>query len=136
MVRICHIVQSLGQVVKTLFQMPDNEKAPVFIGDINVAAGINQNVLGLADELVIGQKAVALGGRRRNEPGHFLGEARVLDVVDAQAGVKVGQVNQVALYFDVRQVIFEVGIVRAEAAALVAEIGVGNVLGRDRGGED
>src|SRR5690242_9572792 len=98
-----------GTSCQALFRMPDNEKAPVFIGDINVAARVNQNVLGLVDELVIGQQAVALGGRRRNEPGHFLGEARVLDVVDAQAGVKVGQVNQVALFFDVRQVIFEVG---------------------------
>ena len=44
-----------------------------------------------------------LGRLRRNEPADFFRQARVLDVINAQAGVEIGEIDQVGLLFHIRR---------------------------------
>ncbi len=64
----------------------------------------------MLDELRFGHDADALRGLRRDEPADFFWHARVRDIEDAQAGVEVGEINQVALFFDIGQMVLEVRI--------------------------
>jgi hypothetical protein len=62
---------------------------------------LDEDVFGLPDDFRFRHDANALGGLRGDEPADFFRHARVRDIEDAQAGVEVGEVNQVALFLDI-----------------------------------
>src|ERR1700730_9953687 len=107
-----------------------DEQPPLFVGDVDVAACIYQTILSLAYELIVWGRHSAHGWSRRDKPSRFRRQTRVLDVEDSQTGVEVGEVNQIALLLHVRIVLQDIRVVRPEAAAFVAKIGVRRVLGR------
>src|ERR1700731_2231766 len=74
-----------------------DEQPPLFVGDVDVAACVYQNVFRLAYELIVrgGHSAHRWSGR--NKPSCFRWQARILDVEDSQTGVEVSEVNQIAL---------------------------------------
>lgn len=74
-----------------------DENAPVFVADVNIAARIHQHVFGLIHEFIVGQRAITSGRGRRNEPSDFSRQIRILDVVNAQSGIEVGEVDKIAL---------------------------------------
>jgi len=113
-----------------LSRVAQDENTPLFVGDVDIAARVHQHVLGLAHELVVGKWSVAFDRCRRHEPPDFFRRPLILDVENAQPGIEIGQINQVALLFDVRQMVFKVRIVRPEATALVAEIRIRRALRR------
>src|SRR5262249_47836475 len=115
--------------------IPQNKNPPVLVSDINIAAGVHEHIFGLAHELVIGKRPIALCWRRWNEPTDFSWQSRILDVVNTQSGVKVSKINQIALLFDVRQMVFEIRVVRSEPSTLVAKIRIWSAFRRHRRGK-
>src|SRR4029077_16801439 len=95
-----------------------DKQSPLFIGDVDVAAGVDEHVFGLAHQLIVRGGHAADGGSGWYEPSGLLRQARVLDVIDPQAGVEVGEVDQVRLLFHVRVVLQNIGVVRAKTASL------------------
>src|SRR5438132_13208313 len=83
-----------------------------------------------------GSRGRAARGRRArsaaaDEPAAFHGQQRILDVVDAQPGVEISQVDQIAGLLDIRKMDLLINIMRAEPAALLAKIFVRGTLRRD-----
>src|SRR5215831_6182158 len=109
--------------------------AGVAFGQVDDAAAVDQDVLGLVDERG-GDGAAALGGVVGDV---VAGDVRVVgvgDVVDLQAGVEVGEVDGLVVGGQAGQALLLVLVVRAGPAALGAEAG-GVVTGRGPGrGED
>src|SRR5215813_3485537 len=97
-----------------------DKDTPVLVSDINIAARVYEHILGLAHQLVIRKRPIAFCRRRWNKPPDLFWQSRILDVVDAQPGVEVSQINQIALLFDVRQMVFEVCVVWSEPSSLIA----------------
>src|SRR6266511_5139245 len=93
-------------------------KTLLLVGHVDVTARVDEDVLRLGHE-VARQRAGALARLRRDEPATFDGQQRVLDVVDAQPGIEIGQVDQIAGLLDVGTVDLLIDIMRAEPAALL-----------------
>jgi hypothetical protein len=106
-------------------------KTPLLVGHVDVTARIDEDVLRLGHE-VARQSAGTLAWLRRNEPATFHGQQRVLDIVDTQPGIELGQVDQVAGLLNVGKVDLLIDVVRTEPATLLAEIFVWRTLRRDR----
>src|SRR6266853_4174803 len=67
-----------------------DEQPPLFVGDVDVAACVDQDIFCLAYELSVRGRHSAHRWRRRDEPSRFRWQARVLDVEHSQTGVEVG----------------------------------------------
>src|SRR5262249_40440426 len=77
------------------------------------------------------QRAGALARLRRDEPAAFHGQQRILDVVDAQPGIEISQVDQIAGLLDIRKMDLLIYIIRAAPAPLLAKIFERGTLRRD-----
>src|SRR5215469_9198485 len=109
--------------------------AGVAFGQVDHAAAVDQDVFGLVDELGRDGPAALLGVVGDVVAGDVR-VAGVADVVDLQAGVEVGEVDQPVVGCQAVQALLLVLVVRAGPAALGAEAG-GVVTGRGPGrGED
>src|SRR5215468_2254584 len=96
--------------------------AGVAFGQVDDAAAVDQDVLGLVDERG-GDGAAALGGVVGDV---VAGDVRVVgvgDVVDLQAGVEVGEVDGLVVGGQAGQALLLVLVVRADPAALGAKAG-------------
>src|SRR5215470_4039455 len=94
--------------------------AGVAFGQVDHAAAVDQDVFGLVDELG-GDGAAALGGVVGDV---VAGDVRVVgvgDVVDLQAGVEVGEVDQLVVGGQAVQALLLVLVVRAGPAAFGAK---------------
>jgi hypothetical protein len=76
-----------------------DEQAPVLVGDVDVASGVDQHILRLAYELIVRERAVPLGWSRGDEPSDFLRQPGILDVEDSQPGIEVSQIDEIGLLF-------------------------------------
>src|ERR1019366_6873662 len=76
-------LQHLGWHGLAFSRVAQNENAPLLVGDVDIAGRVDEHVFRLGHELVIRQRAVALGRGWRNEPTDLLRQPRVLDVVGA-----------------------------------------------------
>src|SRR5262247_899262 len=94
--------------------------AGVAFGQVDHAAAVDQDVLGLVDELGW-YGAAALGGVVGDVVAGDVGVVGVGDVVDLQAGVEVGDVHQPVVGCQAVQALLLVLVVRAEPAALGAK---------------
>src|SRR6266704_6950863 len=103
--------------------IPQDPQALVLLGQVDVAARVDQDVLALRDEF-LRQRAVAFCRIGRQEPADLARPVRVGDVDDAQARVEVREVYELVRVLHVRVVMVLVLVVRAEAPALLAEIPV------------
>ncbi len=52
--------------------LAEDEEAPLFVGEVDVAARVDEDFFGLLDELRFGHDADAVGGLRRDELANFL----------------------------------------------------------------
>src|ERR1700730_17088940 len=96
-------------------------ESPLFVSDVDISARVHQNVLRLRHELR-GNRTETLSGSGRNKPARFLWHSRILDVENTQTCVEVRKVDQIALLLHVREMLFEVRVVRPDPATLVAEV--------------
>src|SRR5215468_10574647 len=94
--------------------------AGVAFGQVDDAAAVDEDVLGLVDELGGDGAAALLGVVGDVVPGD-VGVAGVGDVVDLQAGVEVGEVHQPVVGGQAVQALLLVLVVRAGPAALGAK---------------
>jgi hypothetical protein len=96
-------------------------KAPLLVGHVDITARIDEHVLRLGDQ-ISRQGPCPLAWLRRDEPAAFHGQQRVLDVIDPQPGIEIGEVDQIARLLDVGKMDLLIDIMRAEPAALLAKI--------------
>src|SRR5215468_12054762 len=94
--------------------------AGVAFGQVDDAAAVDEDVLGLVDELG-GDGAAALLGVVGDVVAGDVGVVGVGDVVDLQAGVEVGEVHQPVVGGQAVQALLLVLVVRAGPAALGAK---------------
>ena len=121
----------------SLAGVAQDEHAPLVVADVNVAARVDQDLLGPVDRRAV--RAAVLGqtfALRRHEKADFGGDARIGDVENPQTGVEVRGIDQVAGFLDLRQVELLVDVMHAEAAAFGAEILVLGVFRRARLGKE
>jgi len=91
----------------TFARVAQDEQAPLFIRDVDAAAGIHQHIFGLRHQLRDWLRSKAFDRGRRNEPFHFPGQMCVLDVEDPEPRIEVRQVNQIALLLYVGETVLE-----------------------------
>src|SRR5215813_10884829 len=109
--------------------------AGVAFGQVDHAAAVDQDVLGLVDERG-GDGPAALGGVVGDVVAGDVRVAGVGDVVDLQAGVEVGEVDGPVVGRQAGQALLLVLVVRPEPAALGAEARGVVALGGPGRGED
>ncbi len=112
-------------VVPSPARVFQDEQPLVLVGDVDIAAAVDEHVLGLRHQPVLQEGAVALPRIGREKIADLARSVGVGDVVDAQSRVEIGEIDQIALRLDIGIVQQRVLIVRAEAAALLAEALVG-----------
>jgi hypothetical protein len=82
-------------------RVAQNPEALVFVADVNEASAINDDILGLQHQLVLGHRSVALRRLRRKEIADLDGKVLVRHIVDTQTRVEVGDVEEVTLLLNV-----------------------------------
>ena len=95
--------------------------AVVFVAQVNAAAPVDQHVFRLRDELsrLCADARLGIG---RHEVGNLLGLARVTDIVDAQAGIEVSEIDDVVAVFEIGLMIRVMMVVRTEAAGFFIKV--------------
>ncbi len=119
--------QSVTQAHTRRRGQPDDVQAMVLVGEEDVAARIDQDVLGLGDQ-GLGQQPAALGGIVRQIPGDLAREVGVADVVDPQPGVEPRHEHQVVVGEQLGP-LGMVLVVRSEAPTTRAEVRVRRARG-------
>ena len=99
----------------------ENINSLIFLADINAAAPVDENVFGLRDESAR-LSTDSHFGIGRDKVAHILRHARVANIVDSQARVKVGKVGNIVAILEASLMIGMVLIVRAETSAFLIKI--------------
>src|SRR5207302_366798 len=73
-----------------------NPKTLILVGNVNVPARIDEDVFRLDREAVLWKGAVPLFRVGRHEVADFARHGGYADVIDAQACIEIGQVEQVS----------------------------------------
>jgi hypothetical protein len=104
----------------------------VLVGEVGVAAGVDQHVLGLRDEGRLGQQPTTLHGVVRKKVADLSRQVWIGDVVDPQSSVEPSEISDLVVVEEV--LVLRVGVVlvvRAEAPATLVEVGIRSGLVRN-----
>src|ERR1700682_3831717 len=111
--------------------IPEYEESPLLVCDVDVASSIHEDIFGLIHKCPYGNRRNTLCRSGGNKPTGFCHQMWIFDIKDTKPCIEIGGIDQIAGFFHVRQMVFEIGVVRAETTSLAAEITVRSVLWRD-----